>query len=163
MQKYNTIAKRHVAVIIDGIILYPVTLLESLYMNKGIVLFTTGTLGVAVLCLLYFVLLHAKYGQAIGKKIAGVKVLDINELRFINLIKSILRESPQIVINLGITIYVVSFFSADLSKTEQVFYDTAYISNVSWIVLDLSYALSNKKRRTIHDLIADSVVINVPD
>ncbi len=163
MEKYNTILKRLLAAIIDGILLYPISFLESLYMNKGVSLFAVGTLAVTSAYLFYFILLHAKYGHTIGKKITGLRVLDISESRLINFKKSILRESPLIVINLGIILYVITFFNADLSKTEEVFYDITFIINSIWIGAELIFMLSNKKRRAIHDLIADSVVIKVPE
>jgi len=161
MKKYNTILLRLLAVIIDEIVLYPITLLEPLYTNKGNSLFAIGTVSIVLINVLYFILLHTKYGYTIGKKITGLKVLDASESRLISLKKSTLRESPYILINLGIIFYVFIFFNTDRSKAEKMLYDLTFILNSIWVGLELIYTLSNKKRRAIHDLIANSVVINV--
>lgn len=162
MGKYNTFPRRLLAGIIDGIFLYPISFLESLYINKGVSLFAIGTFATGVIYSLYFIILHAKYGHTIGKIITGLKVLDISELRLINFKKSILRESPFVVINLAIILYVIALLGDDLSKTEERFHNITYTINLIWIGLEIIYMLTNKKRRAIHDVIADSVVIKVP-
>lgn len=162
MKKYNTILKRILAVIIDVVILFPIDHLESLYMNKSVLLFAVGKLATTAIYIFYFTLLHAKYGQTVGKIVAELKVMDISESRLINYKKSILRILPFIIINLAVLLYVIIRFGADVSKAEEEFYELSSTISLIWISIELIYILSNKKRRAIHDIVADSVVIKVP-
>lgn len=162
MEKYKTLPKRLLAAIIDGIILYPISFLDSFYTNKSVPLFVMGTLAVAVIYLFYFVFSHAKFGYTIGKKVTGLKVLDVSESRLITVKSSMLRESPLVVINLGVILYAGAFLNTNILEFEEIFYNITSGANLIWVIAELIYALSNKKNRAIHDLIAGSVVVKEP-
>jgi len=93
IHKYNTFGKRFIAGLIDGLIFLPFVILDNKFedtTNKP--LFIGWTLFHTICWTLYLVISHGKYGQTIGKRLMGIKVLDINEQGVINYKNSFLRE-----------------------------------------------------------------------
>jgi uncharacterized RDD family membrane protein YckC len=162
MEKYNTLLRRLLAAIIDGIILFPLSFIEAVYTDKGILQFAIGSFGVTGGYVFYFIILHVRYGQTIGKKITRVQVLDASEIRLITFKQSLIRESPLLLINFIVLLYVSFFVNTDISKAESTFYDATFIANFTWAIAELIYAISNNKRRAIHDALAGSVVAKLP-
>jgi len=114
----------------------------------------------------YFVLMHAKYGQTVGKMAAKVKVWDKTETKEITFRQSFMREIvPAIFACIGL-IYFLGFGVADesggLTETaELVLIGTAIVS-ISWSIVEIVTMLFNRKRRALHDLIAGTVVTRIP-
>lgn len=112
---------------------------------------------------LYSVLLHARYGQTLGKMAVGVKVLDVNEQRAPTLRQAFLRDIGYIILNtlgLGYMIYLIvmnqsSVDSHRLALPLQILGGAAF----GWFLLELISMLTNPKRRAVHDLIAGTVVV----
>ncbi|WP_298737432.1 RDD family protein [uncultured Chitinophaga sp.] len=163
---YRTFWRRLWAAIIDGIVLYPVGFAESyIYSTGNRYLSFASTLVVVSLCTLYFIVLHAKYGQTLGKKLMGIKVTDVNSMELIGPRRAVLRELPWLIASLVALIFlVVQLFFIDGEDIVVVFERYNNIaSSISfmWLILELVTMLTNSKRRAIHDWMANSVVLKV--
>ena len=161
-EKYDTLWKRIGAGFIDGIVLTPLSFL-SVWIN--------GMEGPAVaLALLiivsrcgpwiYNVLMHGYCGQTVGKKVAGITVLDISE-RPISMWQAFLRESFYVGVNvIAVTLYIKRRLGT-VHDPDAILRVQAFIglSALIWFVLEIVSTLLNGKRRALHDLIAGTVVV----
>lgn len=163
MNKYHTFWKRFWAALIDGIILYPLVFIDTAFDNSNYqALFIIGKFLSTFLYILYFILLYAKYGQTIGKKLMNIKVIDIAEVNLIGFKRATIRELPWIIANGLIFLYLLKIFF--LKNTEPIeikekYDDLSFIISFTWLVIELISMLTNPKRRAIHDWLANSVVI----
>ena len=101
----------------------------------------------SVILILYFIIFNFLFGQTIGKMIVSVKIRDISEENKITFIQAILRNISDI---------TFAIFS--------IFITYEYINIILiliWLVANLIQILSNKKYRTIDDLIAKTVVLRI--
>lgn len=160
MSKYNTFWGRFIAVIIDSIILSPITFIEAYYEDT-----TDPTLFIIIsalssfIIILYFAVLHAIYGQTIGKRLMDIKITDIDEVTLLGFKRSLIRELPWIITSVGIITY--SLFQFDLNRLKSDYNNWMSITSISWMVIELITMLSNQKRRALHDYLAKSVVIKL--
>lgn len=104
-----------------------------------------GNLISSLLLIIYYIIFNFFYGQTIGKMIVNVKIWDISETKKINFIQAILRNSPDIVFA------IVTFFIVNQ-------YIEIAIASL-WILINLIQIFTNKKYRTLEDLIASTVVL----
>lgn len=112
---------------------------------------------------LYSVLLHARFGQTLGKMAAGVRVLNVSEERLPSLRQAFMRDVGYIVLNVTALIYVIYLIL--VSKYGNIA-DVATLPNqiigwagLGWFGLEVVTMLTNRKRRAFHDYIAGTVVI----
>jgi uncharacterized RDD family membrane protein YckC len=111
----------------------------------------------------YTVYFHGKYGQTLGKRIIGIKVLDMDESSTIGFKRAILRESIWLLFSFSALVY--SFFQNGFENQLQEEIATSYdaiisLFTLSWPVVELITMFFNEKRRAVHDFIAQSVVID---
>lgn len=166
MNQYHTFWRRLGAALIDGIIFYPLTLIEVyIYNTTNIFLFYTSIFVLSFIPFFYFIILHAKHGQTLGKKAMNIKVIDINEVDFIGYKRATLRELPWIIFTTAALIYM--FWQLLIVKNnntidvlEKYIDFTSFISFV-WMILELITMLTNPRRRAIHDWMAKSVVVKI--
>ncbi len=161
--KYRTFWPRLIAGFIDGLVLMPIALIEKLFTSSD-----PSTQVVVEWAIVshsaywvYNVLMHGYYGQTVGKKVAGIKVVDITESP-ISLRQAFLREGVYgglCTIKLILFLFQ-KFFSGDveLSTMELL---TNSIGNVGlgWFIAEFVTMLTNEKRRALHDVIAGTVVV----
>jgi uncharacterized RDD family membrane protein YckC len=110
---------------------------------------------------LYSVLMHGFYGQTLGKKALGIKVLDVSESP-ISMRQAFLRDSIYIVINtiaLMISISLVLSGRPRDSKTIAMADMILGMGALLWFVAEILTCLMNQKRRAVHDFIAGTVVV----
>jgi len=155
MTRYQTFGSRFLAAIIDGIIL---SFVYSLFV-RFIFRFDSSQTNQLLddsLYYIYSIFSHYKYGQTIGKKITNVKVVsNLDESKLIGLANAIKRDNVGIILSiLGFLIYN-SPGQFDLSVYMLLF------STVGWGLAEIVSMLFNKKRRAIHDYLANSVVIDL--
>jgi uncharacterized RDD family membrane protein YckC len=162
-EKYRTGLKRIWAAIVDGIVFMPFLLVNRFLISPTtneylIIGWQTFSVFIPIF---YSIISHYKYGQTIGKWVAGIKVLDISETKNINIRQSILRDSFYL------TIELIGFFyflfmvvkNEDTSYFMVGFNEFADTPFFIWTLLELITMLTNKKRMAIHDFLAKSVVV----
>ncbi len=93
-EKYHTFWNRFLALIVDGLILWPLEWIDS-YILSG----TIGAVGIvawgviySISTVFYYVAMHTMYGQTFGKMAAGVKVLNVSEDRNLYWHQACLRD-----------------------------------------------------------------------
>ena len=163
LEKYKTASPRFFALLIDGIIICSFVYLESFFITSEIpVSITIVGIIIYYICVhFYSIYLHGVYGQTLGKMAMKIKVLDI-EGTPINLPQAIFRESPFITFNLLFLISeIYQILSSGINETfRDTYFDWIIIFVLFlWILAEIVVVFSNKKRRSIHDFIAKTVVI----
>ena len=158
-EKYRTVRKRIWAGIVDIIVFMPFLLVDRFLISQTtndyiIINWEAFTFFSPIL---YRIVAHCKYGQTIGKWVAGVKVLDISETRTISLGQSILRDSFYLAIQLLNLFYF--FFIGQIRLFFKESNDLAYPLLLIWILLNIITMLSRSNRRAIYDVLAKSVVV----
>jgi uncharacterized RDD family membrane protein YckC len=168
MDKYKTFGPRFWAGFIDGLVFAPVSLFDN-YLSapaRGPMILISWAIVSYSAYWLYSVILHARYGQTLGKRAMQVKVLDVSEERIPSLRQAFLGDVGYIAINiasLGYFIYIVVVHKY-VSGTEQVNSLPGMVlafASIGWLLLEIVTMLTNSKRRAIHDLIAKTVVLKV--
>lgn len=114
---------------------------------------------------LYTVVLHARYGQTLGKMAARVKVLDLSEERIPTLRQAFIRDIGYVVLNTFSLVYVIYLvatgryaYGAEASDLPGMILVWA---SLGWFLLEVISMATNKKRRAFHDYIAGTVVIRI--
>lgn len=161
--KYKTFWRRFGAGLIDALVFAPLWFVDDwiwesrLPVAIGLCWFVT----LLVAHLAYGIVLHGLFGQTLGKRLCGVRVVDISE-KPLSMFRAVLRDSPWVALAIwgafpaiGRILSGEPPYSMTPTPTEQLsdFFSTA------WMALELLTMLSNPKRRSIHDLLARSVVI----
>ena len=122
----------------------------------------------------YNVYLPKKYGGTPGKLIAGIKIIRING-GAIGWKESVLRYCYYMVLMILSTLKMIiclsnadSVIYASLSWTKQTRYLTSIspqfskfymLSSLIWMFSEIITLLSNKRKRSVHDYIANTVVV----
>jgi uncharacterized RDD family membrane protein YckC len=162
--KYQTRRKRLWASIVDAIVFMPFLLIGSrIYgwtQNNTILiawlLFTTFS------PIAYNIILNYKYGQTIGKWVAGVKIVDVSEVKNISLRQAVIRISFLLGIMLT-GLFYYSYQAIRTGETEYLFNDyyTVFgnIPAFTLFLVEFVCLMTNPKRRAMHDFIAGSTVI----
>jgi len=160
-RKYKTFVQRLAALIIDGIVFLPVSLLiNSVIDGNGTMGFIVRTVLFNVTWVGYSAWMHGKYGQTLGKMASNIKVYSLDEKSLIGYDKALLRETILLGVSFVGLIYVL-IRGADSNDPETIYNDiTTYPSLVSAIV-ELVTMFTNSKRRALHDFIAGSVVLDI--
>jgi uncharacterized RDD family membrane protein YckC len=163
MEKYHTAARRFCAGFVDGLVFMPLGWLDRWVLGAS----RPATVLIAWMLFsysaywLYSVLMHGFYGQTLGKKALGVKVLDVSETP-ISMRQAFLRESIYIAINtmaLIISIYLVLSGSRGDSESLSIAVMILGLGALIWFVTEILTCLMNQKRRAVHDFIAGTVVV----
>ena len=164
MEKYQTGGRRFLAGIVDGLLFIPIAWVDVLILapDRPALLMLIWLLISYPAGWLYSVLLHGFYGQTIGKRVCGVKVVDNATEAPISMRQAFMRDIVIVIINtafLAISIYLIlrgaSIDSSSFTTTQAVI----VIAASGWSVAEIITWLTNKKRRALHDFIAGTVVI----
>ena len=156
MNRYKTFGQRLGAGIVDGIVFLPLELIDEMipaHVSQSIlwVIFHNA------LIFLYYVYLHGKYGQTIGKRVLNVKVvLNNDEASPIGFKKAFIRDSIWIGLVFIEILLMLLGYADNLGGQSLIVTFT-----LGWSIAELVTMLFNKKRRAVHDLLAGSVVIDV--
>ena len=157
MYRYQTFGSRFLAAIIDGIIFSIISTLINNVFGRHYADTIPGTIIYSALFYFYSIFLHYKYGQTLGKKITNVRVVsNSDETKLIGLANSFKRDS------IGILFVVFEVIARKFDIENSSFGDYLFLfSSFGWVLAELISMLFNRKRRAIHDFLANSVVINV--
>ena len=171
--RYRNFWRRFWAGFVDGIVLYPLSLLDPWMWGLALPIpvlvlwfLLSNTVGVA-----YSVVLHGLFGQTIGKRAVGVKVYDVSGSR-LSFRQAVLRDCFPIVMNIlavmaGLPVVLSGnnpYDPASLAESGMSPWMLAMVwSSFIWLALELTTMFLNPYRRALHDLIAGSVVMRVPE
>jgi uncharacterized RDD family membrane protein YckC len=165
VDRYSSFWLRVLAKIIDGLVFAPINVTGHFYLvpGRGRAFLYTWNVFIISAFWLYSALMHAKYGQTLGKKAMNVKVLDVSEERIPSLSQAFLREIGGIVISVmwltQLTYFeVIGRFAAGthIGGIPSQILNAVWIW---WLVAELVTMVANSKRRALHDYIAGTVVV----
>jgi len=165
MQKYKTFWPRFWAALVDSLIFLPIGILDN-YLNsaeRGPFILIVWAIVSYTAYWLYSVILHARYGQTLGKMVMRVKVLDVNEERIPTLRQAFIRDIGYIILNtFGLGYFIYSVFAGQYADETEVTTLPDQIlmwAGLGWFLLEIITMATNDKRRAFHDYIAKTVVI----
>jgi uncharacterized RDD family membrane protein YckC len=172
--RYAPLWRRLFAAIIDDIIFIPIiTLMPTLMLSAKLksILLEDILIGSAIftytLIYLYHILMHSRYGQTWGKMAMSIKVIHANETTLkISLPQAFLRECLSISITLAAFLYNNLRSDFFHSPAFNAYSSVSTLINVAafiWGFVALIVMLTNKRRRAVHDFIANTVVIRSPE
>lgn len=163
--KYQTFWPRFWAGFVDGLVFLPITLLDGVFFSsdRGRFFLIMWSVVSYTAYWLYSVMLHARYGQTLGKMALRVKVLDLSEERIPTLRQAVMRDIGYIFLNtlsLAYLIYliIVGRYTLGAEVTTRPGQVLAW-AGFGWFLLEIVSMATNKKRRAFHDFIAGTVVI----
>ena len=115
---------------------------------------------------IYSVLLHGLYGQTVGKALLSLKVVNYPDEKEINFKQALLRDIvPVSLIAIALFIQFIVPIAQNSNIQAVVYYLLVFISVIHniWYLLEIITMLFNKKRRALHDFIAKTIVIRLPE
>ena len=170
-KRYLTFGPRFWTGGVDSCVLWPLGFVS------GMLLLLNIPRGLAVLVvvvenlawLVYTVVLHARYGQTIGKMVTQVRVVDYRTEGRISFQQALLREGVPMLLSLGFLAYEISALltgrlaAADLMNGQALIANRAFWLLTAlpglWFLAEVLTMLTNQKRRALHDFIAGTVVV----
>ncbi len=170
-ERYSTFGPRFWTGYVDSCVLWPVGFITAVLSCLGIPRILTAGLAImhTVVWLVYTVVMHARYGQTVGKMVTKVRVVDFRTEGSISWRQALLREGIPMVLSLGFLVWMVLFIIRDelnpndISTHEaltesRAFWFLAALPGL-WFIAEVLTMLTNKKRRALHDFIAGTVVV----
>ena len=164
--RYQTSFARIAAAVVDTIVLIPLGLLDETLLSPSrppwvVIVWASITYSSYWI---YSTLLHARYGQTVGKRLLRIKVLDVQELRIPTLKQALLRDVGLIGFNILALTYLIYLvligeYSPGAEITNVPGQILAYAS-LGWFALEIMSMFANSKRRAVHDYIARTVVVS---
>jgi uncharacterized RDD family membrane protein YckC len=163
---YGTFWRRLLARFLDGLIFAPLTLAGHFIFlpGRGIAVTYAWNFITISAYWIYCALMHARYGQTLGKKAASVKVFDVSEGRIPDLEQAFLREIAGIITSaLWLMEFAYYILATGSSVRARIAFPSQILNTVWiwWLVIELGTMLANTKRRAIHDFIARTVVLRI--
>lgn len=165
MEKYQTIGPRFLALLIDSLLMIPLSILimalSGFISSPKIGFLLTGALSAAPV--IYTILMHAYCGQTLGKMAMKVIVLDISE-HPVTFAQAVIRSLPQLVpvfIAASVSISTMTSPASNEARSDLlgIITSVAYILYFVWQIGDIISALATEKKRALHDFIAGTVVV----
>jgi uncharacterized RDD family membrane protein YckC len=158
MDKYETFGRRVGAAILDSFVLFPVGLgISFVFLLIGDAAPLLGSAAAGLVSAIYYIFMHYRFGQTVGKMAARVKVLDDSE-NPINFGQAIIRSLPQLLAPM----FAVSFSTAGEppdGDSGGFWASMIYGLTALFSVANVIVCLANEKRRALHDFIAGTIVV----
>lgn len=167
MERYHTFWQRFWAGVVDGFVFLPLSIADGYLSNeeRGVFVLVVWTLFFRASFLVYSVLMHARFGQTLGKMAMRIKVMDVGEDRTPTLREAVMRDIGWIVMEvLMLGLFFSAVFQPGFDMMEFISskaYTILALGALAWMVLELVTMLTNAKRRALHDFIAGTVVVRV--
>jgi uncharacterized RDD family membrane protein YckC len=166
-QQVSGFGSRFMAVIIDGLVLFPFALLLGKFIQWPSPIPVLGAVLYGLMFPVYHIVLLALFGQTLGKKVVGLRV-ELIDGELIKWRQAILRH----VVDLCFALILVAGWISVLAdhQFQTVRYYTLlkpklpffiWAGNVwtAWIWSELLIMLLNRRRRALHDFIAGTWVV----
>ncbi|HSP42193.1 MAG TPA: RDD family protein [Luteolibacter sp.] len=165
--RYQTFGKRFLAGIVDSIVFIPLMVADLLILQEGrpIPLLAGWAIISFMSYSVYSVVMHALYGQTLGKMATKVKVLAASETSVPGFKRALLRESVYIMTMIASVVWFIvillqdGFTAAYLESNVNL---AIGLFSIGWVFLELVTMLMNPRRRALHDYIGGTVVVNPP-
>lgn len=159
---FPNFVSRAIALLIDSFV---ISIFISLFFG---VFYKLGMVNVAMVVYnfyplilpLYFIIMHKKYGATLGKKWCHMKVIKLNQagLTYMDAIK---RHSPHLIFVLLTFVDAISKNMYDVKSTMPHTFSTLTMMQVLWVIASIICLFRNRYNRTLHDFLANTVVIKV--
>jgi uncharacterized RDD family membrane protein YckC len=147
--RYNTVVRRVFAYLIDVLLLMPVVALSRGLLGTSTILGSILGFLLAWGPVIYFVVLHAKYGQTAGKRVCNIKLLRFDETGHCNWLQAAIRELVPVLI-LSLPYLVVPKGST---------FAAMFLIPVIWYGLNGLAVFVSQKKRSLYDLVGYTVVV----
>lgn len=165
MEKYQTFWRRFGAGLIDALVLYPINWIDPFLSSpeRNSITLILWALFSYTIFWFYNVYFHAKTGQTIGKRVSGVKVMDVSEERLPTWQQSLMRDSFYVAMNVFALLYFIylvitrKYFEA--TEINAIPNMIIGISALVWFVIEIITMATNSKSRAFHDYLAKTVVV----
>ncbi len=168
--RYSTFGPRFGTGFVDSLVLWPIGLAASVYLVLNVPRFVAVALVIFgnLAWLFYTVLLHARYGQTVGKMATKVRVVDYRTEGRISIRQAWLREGIPLLLSVGGVVYEISLILNGRLNWKTIpagelldnkWYWLANSVPTLWFAAEVLTMLTNRKRRALHDLIAGTVVV----
>src|SRR5262249_37706960 len=166
-EKYRTFAQRFWAGIIDGLVLSPIAIIDSIAETTHQPKLVLVIYAIISVCAypLYSILMHGFFGRTVGKRVMHVIVLDVSEQRRLSFKQAVLRDAGLVFFNLFNLVALVRTIVLYGVYDEHSYRPTwmrvlVGFGGLIWYSLELLTALFGDKHRAVHDRIAGTVVVN---
>jgi len=169
--RYRTFGPRFWTGSIDSCVFLPLTITTTflLWLNIPSILAVILVIVQNLAWLVYTVLMHAHYGQTIGKMVTKVRVVDSRTEGKISWLQATVREGIPLFSSLGLEGYEVfeilsgrvtarGLANGEAYNNHGPFWLLTAIPGI-WFFAEVLTMLTNKKRRALHDIIAGTVVV----
>lgn len=167
--KYKTFWRRFWASQIDGLILnlplYPVVsrLENNVPVNSSALAWVC--LSACLIGYGYFIGLHAKFGQTVGKMLTGIKVVDKSEKSNISWDQAGRRYVVPMLFAVLMIFWIFKFTNPDngieVSGPALLMLYAWAITWFTWLIAEISTLVCDRRSRAVHDFIAGTVVVRL--
>jgi uncharacterized RDD family membrane protein YckC len=168
--RYSTFGPRFWTAFVDNCVLWPIGLVSGFYLMVNIPKVMAAALVIVgnLAWLFYTVLLHARYGQTVGKMVTKVRVVDFRTEGKLSTWQAWLREGIPLLLSVGGIIYEISLIlsgqlnskaTAGRELVDNKWFWLASSVPTLWFLAEVLTMLTNRKRRALHDFIAGTVVV----
>jgi uncharacterized RDD family membrane protein YckC len=161
MNKYQTLFPRLAALLLDAVLLLPLSILADWLPGTELTELSKSAAAIAIsfVNVFYFIILHAVYGQTVGKMLMNVKVLDVTETK-LKFWQAFVRDLPQLIF---VSASLIPALNQNFGVPEAPITPVA-VAVLIWGLADIVVFFATPNRRALHDLIARSVVVRLdPD
>jgi len=159
--KYDTFWRRFFAGLLDALVLTPLGLLFTFIRTDNVFVLILVTIIMYSSVYVYEVFFHWRTGQTLGKKWMNIRVVNEDESRLLTFKQSFKRDSIYIfmetigILALSVQILRLGHLPSNDSLVTQI---VDWLGTI-WFFTEIVTMLTNNKRRALHDILADSVVI----
>ncbi len=168
--RFRTIAPRLLASLVDSTVLAPVAVLVTVMFASGI----SGPIAAAAVAvqaiawIVYTVVMHRRFGQTVGKMATKVRVVDVRTGEGLSWRQALLREGIPMAFSLALLGHQVYLLATEQVAVRDIASGEHLRSGsgsalvfipMAWLAVEVLTALTNSRRRALHDLIAGTVVV----
>lgn len=162
MPRYQTLPKRILSILIDGIPFVLLGIYLGNYKEGNDLQYYLRIVLIGLFWQIYSIIMIIKFGGTLGKLAVGVRIMEVNEKSWPNLRQALIRDcvwiASYVISAILMTIKIYQGESLNPIKSN-VFEDILYWAGFVWMVTEIITAFGNNKRRAIHDRIANTVVV----
>lgn len=162
--RYKTFWRRFGALLIDGIMFQAVNrVIPETDRDSSLRLVALVSV-LGLIPIIYSTVMHARFGQTVGKMAAGVMVLDLSETSGPTWRQSLQRDSLSYGFAVAAFVLTAMTISMDTEGDRLavlVFGFGLVFALLAWSLGEILSTLINSRRRSFHDLIAGTVVVKL--